>query len=1252
MNNTKTYQETLSFLSGGGEMGARIRAFDWNQTPLGPAEQWPQSLKTSISLMLGSQHPMWIGWSPAKIFLYNDAYFQVLGPAKHPWALGRPAQEVWAEIWDVCGPLADKVFRHGEASFVDDVQLFMKRGDYLEETFYSFSYSPIRDESGAVAGLFCPSTDATEKNLSARRLATLSELTATSLIERTSEAASATALNTLAKNPDDIPFAMLYLVADSKTEAVLARTVKLLSGSNLSPGTIKLDSPETGAWPVAEVIATGRAQNVSLAGVSLPFSGAAGQAIREAIILPVAARGDEQPFGALVAGINPARKLDKEYRTFFTLVAAQVATAIANARASEDDRRRVEALAELDRAKTAFFSNVSHEFRTPLTLMLGPIRDELQKLPAPNRNLELAHSNCLRLLKLVNSLLDFSRIEAGRMDAHYEPTDLATLTTDLASLFRSATEKTGVCLVVDCPPLPEPVYVDRDLWEKLVLNLLSNAFKFTFEGEIKVTLAWAGDHVCLTVADTGVGIPASELPKIFQRFHRVRGSRSRSHEGTGIGLALVQELARLHGGEVSITSQEGVGSTFKATVRTGKSHLPDAAISKALDHHNRHAGAAAFVEEAARWLPDSLGKPDLQADVPATDSKPAASKAANILLADDNADMRQYLQRLLSPQYQVTIVGDGQAALEKIHAQPPDLVLTDVMMPRLDGIGLLKALRGDDRTKTLPVILLSARAGEEARVEGLDLGADDYLTKPFTALELLARIRSQLEMARLRKAGEERVNSILASITDGFHLLDRQGRLVMFNPAASRMFAAQGIEVAALIGREFFEALPEARHTGAGMALHRTMSTRISTALETLYEPWQRWFYVRHYPTPDGGVASFFQDITERKNAEEQLQRNRERFELVNESTDIGFWFCDLPFDELIWDTRVKEHFWLPPEARVTIDTFYERIHPDDRERTRQTIAGCIANRQHYDTEYRTVSVDGREKWIRAIGRTTYEPSGQPTRFDGVTLDVTQRRRDDQALREAEQKLRQHAADLERTVSERTAKLRETVAELEAFSYSIAHDMRAPLRSLQGFSQLLLKDHTDTLNAEARDYLRRISASAERMDHLIQDVLDYSKIMRADLPMQAIDVGHVLRGIIESYPKLAEKDVAIDLQEPMPRVIGNNASLVQCFSNLLGNAVKFVGPGIKPSVRVWAESHNGAVRLFVKDNGIGIASDQCEKIFGMFERVSNLYEGTGIGLAIVKKSVERMGGKVGVESSVGHGSTFWIELKAVKPAEK
>jgi PAS domain S-box-containing protein len=433
--------------------------------------------------------------------------------------------------------------------------------------------------------------------------------------------------------------------------------------------------------------------------------------------------------------------------------------------------RQREELAQLDKLKTQFFANISHEFRTPLTLMMGPLEDAIsgsEGLSAANREqLELAHRNSLRLLKLVNTLLDFSRIEAGRIQASYEPTDISLLTTELASVFRSAIERAGMRLIIDCPALPEKVYIDREMWEKIILNLLSNAFKFTFEGEIEVTLRCAERAVELTVRDTGTGIPASEIPRLFERFHRVKGARGRSYEGSGIGLALVQELVKLHGGNVRIESEVDRGSTFIVTIPFGSGHLPADRIGGARTLASTGSGSNAYVQEALRWLPERADNAeDIQFAQTTSQAGPDSASAeehkerARILLADDNADMRQYVQRLLREHYEVVAVPDGESALKSARKRRPDLILSDVMMPRMDGFELLRVVRADENLKDVPVILLSARAGEESRVEGLDAGADDYLVKPFSARELTARVGSSLAMAKVRRESVDKFRTL------------------------------------------------------------------------------------------------------------------------------------------------------------------------------------------------------------------------------------------------------------------------------------------------------------------------------------------------------------------------------------------------------------------------------------------------------------------------------------------------------------
>ena len=751
-----------SFLQSEGEMAKRFSQYDWNAHPLGPLETWPQSLKTAVSLILNSRHPMWIGWGPEVSFLYNDAYLHVLGLQKHPWALGRRSDEVWAEIWDVCGPLADKVFRDGEASFVDEVRLLLSRGNFLEETFYSFSYSPIRDESGAVAGLFCPSNDVTPKVVGARRSRTISELVANALIQRSTAAACASAQSTLAKNAYDVPFALLYLV-DGEICA-LEQTIGTPSDDErLSPRVVSLDSGALRdvAGAIARVASDARPERLSLQGLpNLPQS-PDGQPVTEAFVLPMAGRSESGPLGALVAAINPTRPFDLEYQAFFELVASNIGTAILNARAAEEEQRRIDSLAEMDRAKTAFFSNVSHEFRTPLTLILGLLGQLSQTEDARMASLAGgARRNALRLLKLVNTLLEFSRLEAGRSDVTFSETDLSALTIDVASSFRSAIETVGLGFFVEAD-LEEPAFVDASMWERILLNLLSNALKFTFNGEIRVTLRRVGDVAELSVSDTGVGIPAEELPQLFERFHRVRGAASRTHEGTGIGLALVRDLAALHGGTVEVESVVDVGTTFRVRIPLGSAHL-DASRIDARE-------SATYASAAEQYLAD------VESTVAAGETAPATLRTTGarerVLLADDNADLRAYVGGILSERYDVTSVRNGREALVAAQSGSFQLIVSDVMMPEMDGFEFMAAVRADDRIAGTPFIMLSARAGEEAALEGLLAGADDYIVKPFSSDELLARVYAQINAVGIReratkelRASEERFRTLAASL--------------------------------------------------------------------------------------------------------------------------------------------------------------------------------------------------------------------------------------------------------------------------------------------------------------------------------------------------------------------------------------------------------------------------------------------------------------------------------------------------------
>nr|WP_294508140.1 ATP-binding protein [uncultured Rhodopila sp.] len=738
------------FLAGGGETGALMRARDWSRTPLGRPETWPQSLRTSVSTCLNCAFPILIWWGADLAKLYNDSYAEILG-AKHPAALGAAARDVWPEIWDVIGPMLGGVMSRGEATRAEDLLLLLHRRGFDEECYFCFSYSPIRDETGGIGGVFCPVIETTERVIGARRLNLLRDIAEQAADMSSAACACTRAIASIAEiGRRDLPFAALYLVDDDGNLARLAGSAALEPGSPACPEVIRLDTAE-GALLYAAVVngsETVLVENPADTFGTLPAGPWSSQPERVAL-LPLNT-GGTRAAGFMLAGLNPHRPLE-EMRGFAELVAGQVATAVGKARAYEEERRRAEALAELDRAKTAFFSNISHEFRTPLTLMLGPLEEILGKpgsttLAEVRPLVETGNRNALRLQRLVNALLDFSRIEAGRLAARYRPTDLCRLTRELASSFESAMRRAGLDFALNLNPLPQPVYVDTGMWEKIVLNLLSNAFKFTLSGGVRVDLSEQDGAAVLTVSDTGIGIAADDLPHVFERFHRIEGTRGRSHEGTGIGLALVSDLIQLHGGSVVAGSTPDAGSAFTVRIPFGRAHLPQDRISEEPGNLPDGAGGAAFLDEVSSWLDED----------PTDGRSEPGGEAATILLAEDNADMRGYVRRLLgSAGHRVIVAGDGQAALGMLETVVPDLVLSDVMMPRLDGLGLLRAIRGDSRLHDLPVILLSARAGEGDQAGGLEAEADDYIVKPFAARELLARVKSNLATAKLRQRARQ-----------------------------------------------------------------------------------------------------------------------------------------------------------------------------------------------------------------------------------------------------------------------------------------------------------------------------------------------------------------------------------------------------------------------------------------------------------------------------------------------------------------
>ncbi len=740
-----------AIFAAGGDMGARMSTTDWSRSPLGPVERWSPVLRTTLATVLGSPLPMAVLWGADLLQLYNDAYGRILGPG-HPEALGRPALSTWAENASAIAPLLRQVWESGRPVLVEDARLVVERDGRPEERFFTFSYSPLR-EGGDIVGVLAPCLDLTEKVRAARRLGTLHRL-ATAVPDAVADERTAgerlAGVFGFSDAAADLPLALLYLPDDAGMDLHLAGATGVEAGSVVAPYRLEFGRAER--WPVAS--AGRRGGLVEVDDLRSRFPGLAGQwpaPLETGVVIACGRRVDGVPAAILIAGVNPLVALDSPLRSYLELVAEQIGAAVLVTRRHRDERARLDSLAALDRDKTVFFAGVSHEFRTPLTLTLGPLEqllDDAEHLrPADADAARLAHRSALRLLKLVNTLLEFSALEERRARPELTEVDLAEVTADIASVFRSAVERAGLAYRVDCPPLGRPVPIDVEMWERIVLNLVSNALKHTFTGTISVSLRLRQQHVELEVADTGVGIPEADLPNLFTRFHRVRGARARSHEGSGLGLALVQGLVRLHRGTVRVRSTLGEGSRFTVWVPLSPGRPRDPAEPHSLTERSQHRQA--FLEEAETWLLFGDAVPDeISPGAPPATGPPGRRPA--VLLVDDNADMREYVRRLLADRFEVAAVPNGKAALTVLHDRSVDLVLTDVLMPEIDGLELLHAIRLDPRHRTTPVILLTAVSDPDSVVRGLAAGAHDYIVKPFTAREMIARVDAQLALARLR----------------------------------------------------------------------------------------------------------------------------------------------------------------------------------------------------------------------------------------------------------------------------------------------------------------------------------------------------------------------------------------------------------------------------------------------------------------------------------------------------------------------
>jgi PAS domain S-box-containing protein len=1199
---------------------------------------------------------MWMAWGPDLTFLYNDTYARVTLGEKHPWALGRSARTVWSEIWDDLQPRVDRVLTTGEATWDEGLLLFLRRSGFVEETYHTFSYSPLTDDAGKVAGMLCVVTEETERVLGERQLASLRGFASELNSAITEEAVTHAVIAGGTASQRDLPFMLVYLVDGKDALGRLCCGTGFAHGDPAAPETIDLD--DGGAvWPIARVLETDDSFTIGVEGLSGLPTGVWKDPPDRALLVPIAQRGQQRAAGVLVAGLNPYRKLTSEYEGYIKLIAGQIAASLANAHAYDQERKRAQALAELDRAKTMFFSNVSHELRTPLTLMLGPLEDELARA-APGsdsrRSLELIQRNALRLLKLVNTLLEFSRVESGRLTARFEPVDLAALTAEYASTFRSSIERAGLRYIVDSSPLPEPVYIDREIWERIILNLLSNALKSTFHGEIEVSVRLVPEGVRVAVRDTGTGIPIEDVPHLFERFRRVEGARRRTHEGSGIGLALVKELVAMHGGAIAVDTTVGIGSTFSVTLPLGHGHLPQGQVSGP-SGDGMQSAAAAYVNEALAWLPQTAEGSDgeIQPSPISEYEEPAGApeKGTRVLLVDDNRDMRDYVSQLIGRKFTVEVAENGRVGLERALLHPPNLILTDVMMPEMDGFQLLAAVRQAPSIKDVPVIMLSARAGEESRVEGFEAGADDYLVKPFTARELMARINAHLAMAKLRREGAERERELLAftqaernRLQDVFLsapafiaiVIGPEHRFTLVN---DQYLSVVGRKHASdLLGKPILEAMPEMHGQIFPKLLDRVYKSGVAhvgneeRALLPRGEHGQLEevffnFVYRPWRDASGAVEGVFihaVDVTEsvraRRAVEElasSLQKSEGRLRGIVEQIVSGICQMDLQGRLTFVNERFCEIAGKPAESLLGTEVF-DLVVPEDREAGRAMFERLVHGGPTYESVQRFTRADKPPVWVQNNLSAVIGPSGAIESVVCVTQDITERKVTEEALRRSEK-----------------------LAAVGQLASTIAHEINNPLESVMNLLYLIQGAQSPE---DLETYARLANEELMRVSHVVTTTLSFHRQL-------AEATYEKLSGLLESavalyQGRLRSADIRVVKRYSDAKPIRSyGGELRQVFANMIGNAFDATRNSadkrllIRTRAATDPKTGEEGVRVTVADTGSGMSASTMAHIFEPFFTTKGT-TGSGLGLWVSIDILKKHHATTRLKSREGRGTVF------------
>lgn len=962
------------------------------------------------------------------------------------------------------------------------------------------------------------------------------------------------------------------------------------------------------------------------------------------------------------------------------------------AAASERITHLYEETLQLDALKSQFFANLSHELRTPLTLILAPLEQRLRRAPGPDfpeaerRETEVMLRNARVLYRHVTDLLDAARLDADRVGMTWSRLDLARLIRAMASHFEALAAERRIAYTVSAPERLQ-IEADGEKLQRILLNLLSNAFKFTPDGgAITLRLGQTGTAALIEVQDNGPGVPPALRKAVFERFRQGQdeGGARRNHVGTGLGLSIVKEFIELHDGTVDLTEAPGGGALFSV-------QLPLAAPSGTV-----FSAPVALDEVLDRQAVEELEvhpRPEAPILLPADDE-------ALVLVVESNIDLNEFITTLLRPHYRVCNAFNGREGMDMALALRPDLIITDLMMPVMSGDELVTELRSRPVTSELPIVVLSARNDDDMRLRLLRQGVQDYLTKPFSTEELLARVGSLVASRRRTEAelaaSAARLRRLAEVVEQIAAVRDLPSLMAIVRRAVRELTGADGVTLVLRDGGHCHYVDEDAigpLWKGQRFPLESCISGwsmlhAEAVAIEDIYVdpriPYAAYrptfvkslsmvpigrdqpqgaigcyWAVRHRATADElelqqaladamsvGMANLdlYRDLTRaRQLAEQAAAAARASAAVLKEAqhlAGLGNWSWDLQTDSHFWSEEIFRMYGrdpsLPPATYPEVQRYFT---PDSWDRLAAAVEIARTQGTPYECDAEIVRADGTRRWVMARGDTTLDADGIVIELHGTVQDITERKQVAEELRELN-------SSLEQRVELRTAELTAANKELDTFAYAVSHDLRAPLRAMSGFSQALLEDYGDRLDGDAKSYLDQINMASRKMSLLIDGVLSLSRSARGDLQHETIDLSAMAAGIANDLARTEpERDVATAI-EPGLNIVGDPRMVEAVMRNLLGNAWKYTGKTAHPAIRVYKYAIDGRQGICVADNGAGFDMAHSDQLFQPFRRLhrQDEFPGIGIGLATVQRIVRRHGGAIRAQAAPGEGATFCFTL--------